>query len=146
MTGQKIKYERKDTMATLMLYRGLRNEQEKIKIQKYHTAGGAPPAEAPRAPSPEEMAEFLDPVKGQKYTQGECAICPSTLNVVPKLTEYTTEESVATSFAHRSGWLLTITIDSSLVNVLDDQLEHGAVIRSDTPLQSVFFYKISKLQ
>lgn len=133
-------------MAMLTLFRGLRNEQEKINIEKNRTAGGAPPAEAPRAPSPEEIAEFLDPVKGQKYTQGECAVCPSTLNVVTKLTEYTTKEEVATSFAHRSGWLLTITIDSSLVNVLDDQLEHGAVIRSDTPLHSVSFYKMFKFQ
>lgn len=126
----------------ITLYRGVRNKSEKDLIEKNFTAGGKAENPSPSAPTNAEMADY-EKIKG---TEGECAPPPQDKVILTEFTEYTTAWNVAESFGHRSGFVVQIEIDDTLVRPFpNDSLEHGVLIRSDTPIDNLQIISVSRL-
>lgn len=120
-------------MALVTLYRGLRNKNERERIMEYQTAGGKPASAAPTAPTEEEIKGY-----NEKATAGECFPPPPGKVILTEFTEYTYCENIARQFGSRSGYTIAIQIDEQYIRAFEnDPLEHGVLIRSDTPLHSV---------
>ena len=126
-------------MAFITLYRGLRNKNEMERLCAYKTAGGKERAStAPTAPTEEEIKNYKE-----KGTAGECFPPKPDKVILTAFTEYTFCENIARQFGSRSGYMAVIEVDEQYVRAFkNDTLEHGVLIRSDTPLHSVEIYNV----
>lgn len=127
-------------MALITLYRGLRNKNEMERVYAYKTAGGIKKASAvPTAPTEMDIKEY----ERKKGSDGECMPPPPDKVILTEFTEYTFCEDTARQFGTRSGYMAVIEVEKQYVRAFEnDPLEHGVLIRSDTPLHSVKIYNV----
>lgn len=134
-------------MALITLYRGLRNKSEKERLVEYKTAGGKAVASTnPNAPTEDDMKDY----EVTKGTGGECAPpAPNTI-ITPDFVEYTFCENVAMRFAIRTRddrpfYMAIVEVDEQYVTAFkNDPLEHGVLIKGDTPLNSVKIVNVKR--
>lgn len=122
-------------MAVLKIFRGPRNEFELKKIQECSTAGGKVAATKPTAPSEEEYNIYNNTTK---VTGGECMKPKADAEIYTEFTEYTTKKKCAREFGKRCWAYVEAEVDDMYVRIFDhDILEHGVLIRSDTPIMKI---------
>lgn len=127
-------------MAILTIFRGPRNKFELDKIVECSTAGGKPAATIPKAPSDEEYEMYN---KTTKSTAGECVQPKPNEPIYTEFTEYTTKEECARGFGIRCSAYVEAQVDDTYVRIFDnDRLEHGVLIRSDTPINIINIYTV----
>lgn len=117
------------------IFRGPRNKFELEKIAECSTAGGKAAATNPTAPSDEEYEKYNSTSKG---SDGECAMLKPDDQLYTEFTEYTTDEDCARQFGRRCGAYIEAKVDVMYVRIFHkDPLEHGVLIRSDTPITNI---------
>lgn len=127
-------------MAILTIFRGPRNKFELEKIVECSTAGGRAAAKHPTAPSEEEYKTYN---RTTKLTAGECMPPEPDAQIYTEFTEYTTERECARGFGRRCSAYVEAQVDDTYVRIFDnDRLEHGVLIRSDTPINIIKIHTV----
>ena len=137
---------KEEVIMIMELFRGPRNRAELEDIFKNETAGGRIASTNPRKPSEDECETYSRTIKG---TSGECMPPKQDKHIETEFTEYTSDPQVAMRFGRRlkgitfneiaycRGAYVQIEVNHDYVVELNDPLEYGYLIRSNTPLVSV---------